>query len=200
MGAKYQNLSRLSKMGINTHKFASLKTVEELVEYEKENPMFSIRFDRNKDYRQLPFYKYNREDFKSKKQKMDFFESIVKEANEKKCSLLCSNGYQYDSIQICNFVIIFPSKQEFILEWSTKDVALREMYEYPTTVLKGNIKDDLKDMEWTNRQKNKIGTKEIEKILLWAFSLNMINKSIEATLYSKKVGILEQEIVCWQID
>ena len=74
------------------------------------------------------------------------------------------------------------------------------MYEYPTTVLKGNIKDDLKDMEWTNRQKNKIGTKEIEKILLWAFSLNMINKSIEATLYSKKVGILEQEIVCWQID
>ena len=74
------------------------------------------------------------------------------------------------------------------------------MYEYPTTVLKGNIKDDLKDMEWTNRQKNKIGTKEIEKILLWAFSLNMINKSIEATLYSKKVGILDQEIVCWQID
>jgi len=125
---------------------------------------------------------------------------LVKEANEKKCSLLCSNGYQYDSIQICNFVIIFPSKQEFILEWSTKDVALREMYEYPTTVLKGNIKDDLKDMEWTNRQKNKIGTKEIEKILLWAFSLNMINKSIEATLYSKKVGILDQEIVCWQID
>ena len=55
-------------------------------------------------------------------------------------------------------------------------------------------------MEWTNRQKNKIGTKEIEKILLWAFSLNMINKSIEATLYSKKVGILDQEIVCWQID
>ena len=49
-------------------------------------------------------------------------------------------------------------------------------------------------------EKNKIGTKEIEKILLWAFSLNMINKSIEATLYSKKVGILDQEIVCWQID
>lgn len=162
--------------------------------------MFSIRFDRNKDYQQLPFYKYNRNNFKSRKEKERFFMDIVEEAKQKKCTLLCSNGYQYDSIQICNFVIIFPTKQEFILEWSTKEVALREMYAFPTTILKGNIKEDLKDMEWTNEKENKISKKEIEKILFWALSLNVVGKSIEATLYEKKVGMLKQEIACWQID
>ena len=74
------------------------------------------------------------------------------------------------------------------------------MYEYPTTILKGNIMDDIKDMEWTNKKENKISIKEIEKMLTWSFSLNIIDKSIEATLYQKKIGMLKQEIVCWQID
>lgn len=200
MGAKYRNLNNLYQSGINVHEFSILETVEDLMEYEKGNSMFSIRFDRNKDYQQLPFYKYNRNNFKSRKEKERFFMDIVEEAKQKKCTLLCSNGYQYDSIQICNFVIIFPTKQEFILEWSTKEVALREMYAFPTTILKGNIKEDLKDMEWTNEKENKISKKEIEKILFWALSLNVVGKSIEATLYEKKVGMLKQEIACWQID
>lgn len=200
MGAKYQNLNRLYQSGINVHEFQSLETVEELMEYETNNAMFSIRFDRNKDYHQLPFYKYDRSSFKSKKEKEQFFVKIVEEAKSKKCTLLCSNGYQYDSIQICNFVIIFLAKEEFILEWSTKEVALREMYAYPTTILKGNIKEDLKDMEWINKKENKLGMKEIEKILFWALSLNVVGKSIEATLYDKNVGMLQQEIACWQID
>lgn len=200
MGAKYQNLNKLYKQGINVHEFASLETVEELMEYEKKNAMFSIRFDRNKDYQQLPFYKYNRSSFSTKKEKEKFFTDIVEEAKKEKCTLLCSNGYQYDTVQICNFVIIFPTQQDFILEWSTKEVALREMYAYPTTIVKGNIKDDIKDMEWTNKKENKLGKKDIEKILFWALSLNVVGKSIEATLYEKKVGMLKQEIVCWQID
>ncbi len=200
MGAKYQNLNSLFKSGINTHEFASLETIEELLDYEKKNSMFSIRFDRSRNYQQLPFYKYNRKDFSSKNEKLEFFTRIIEEAKDKKCTLLCSNGYQYDSIQICNFVMRINSKRDFILEWSTKEVALREMYEYPTTILKGNIMDDIKDMEWTNKKDNKLNTKEIEKILAWSFSLNVIDKSIEATLYQKKVGMLKQEIVCWQID
>lgn len=198
MGAKYQNLKGLLELGINTHEFVSLSTVEELIDYEKKNPMFSIRFDRNKNYQQLPFYKYNREDFHNKKDKEEFFEKIVIDANSKKCTLLCSNGYSYDSIQICNFVFKTESKHDFVLEWSTKEVSLREMYEYTTTILKGNIKDDIKDMEWINKKENKLDKKEIEKILSWAFSLNIIDKSIEATLYKKKVGVIKEEIVCWQ--
>lgn len=200
MGAKYQNLKHLYEVGVNTHEFASLETVEELLDYASKNPMFSIRFDRNRNYQQLPFYKYNKKDYPNKKSRVDFFEEIVSRAKEEKCTLLCSNGYQYDSIQVCNFVIKMNSKSDFLLEWSTKEVSLREMYEYPTTVLKGNIKDDIKDMEWTNKKENKLDSKEIEKILVWAYSLNIINKSIEATLYQKKVGMLHQEIVCWQID
>ncbi len=200
MGAKYQNLRRLSKAKINTHEFVSLSTLEEMLDYEKENSMFSIRFDRMKNYHQLPFYKYNRKDFHSKNEKNKFFTKIVEEAKNKNCTLLCSNGYQYDDIQVCNFVMQINSNRDFILEWSTKEVALREMYEYPTTILKGNIMDDIKDMEWTNKKENKISIKEIEKMLTWSFSLNIIDKSIEATLYQKKIGMLKQEIVCWQID
>ncbi len=116
------------------------------------------------------------------------------------CTLLCSNGLQYDNIQICNFVIYFTDKENFVLEWSTKKVALRNMYEYPTTILKGNIKDDIKDMECIQPKENRLDKKDIEKILVWALSLKRINKSIEGTLYPKKVGMLKQEIVCWQID
>ncbi len=200
MGAKYQNLKYLNESGVNTHEFVSLETVEELVDYANKNSMFSIRFDRNKNYHQLPFYKYNQEAFFTKEEKVEFFTKIVEESKKKKCTLLCSNGYQHDSIQICNFVVKINAKKDFILEWSTKEVALREMYEYPTTVLKGNIKEEIKDMEWTNKKENKLDPKEIEKILVWSYSLNIIGKSIEATLYQKKVGMLKQEIVCWQID
>ncbi len=200
MGAKTKNLKSMYKKGINVHEFTNVKGLEELLEYAKSNPKFSIRFDRDIDYQQLPFYTYQKVDFSNNQEELDFFTKIVKEAKKLDCTLLCSNGLQYDNVQICNFVIRFTTKEDFVMEWSTKKVALRKMYEYPTTILKGNIQEEIKDMEWINKKENKLDTREIEKILVWALSLKKINKSIEGTLYPKKVGMLSQEIVCWQID
>jgi len=200
MGAKTKNLKVMLKKEINVHEFTNAKDLEELLEYAKDNPKFSIRFDRDTNYKQLPFYTYKKGDFNSKEEELAFFTKIAKEAKKMNCTLLCSNGLQYDNIQICNFVICFTDKENFVLEWSTKKVALRNMYEYPTTILKGNIKDDIKDMECIQPKENRLDKKDIEKILVWALSLKRINKSIEGTLYPKKVGMLKQEIVCWQID
>ncbi len=200
MGAKTKNLKVMLKKEINVHEFTNAKDLEELLEYAKDNPKFSIRFDRDTNYKQLPFYTYKKGNFNSKEEELTFFAKIAKEAKKMNCTLLCSNGLQYDNIQICNFVICFTDKENFVLEWSTKKVALRNMYEYPTTILKGNIKDDIKDMECIQPKENRLDKKDIEKILVWALSLKRINKSIEGTLYPKKVGMLKQEIVCWQID
>lgn len=200
MGMKYKNLKELSNKKINVHSFASISKLEELIRYADENEMFSMRFDRDKDYYQLPFYKYSKSDFSSREERDKYFKAIIEEAESMNCSILCANGYMYDNVQICNFVIKIDNKYNFILEFCNEKVSLREMYEYKTTILKGNIKDDLKDMEWIRKSTNVIDDKLIEKILNWAIRLNIFNKNIEATLYKEKVGILNDYIACWQID
>jgi len=58
MGAKTKNLKVMLKKEINVHEFTNAKDLEELLEYAKDNPKFSIRFDRDTNYKQLPFYTY----------------------------------------------------------------------------------------------------------------------------------------------
>lgn len=200
MGMKFNILKDLSDKKINVHSFENITNINDLIKYADNNDKFSMRFDRDKDYYQLPFYKCNKESFSSLKERNRYLEEIMKEANKLNCSILCANGYLYDDIQICNFVIKIDNKANFILEFCTKEVSLREMYEYETTILKGNIKDSLKDMEWIRKTANIIDERNIEKMISWAFKLNVINKNIEATLYPIEVGILKEKIVCWQID
>lgn len=200
MGMKYKTLKDLVDKKINVHSFASISDLESLLKYASENKKFSMRFDRDKDYYQLPFYKFNAEVFENEEVKIEYLKNIMDEAVEMKCSILCANGYLYDDIQICNFVIKIDTKANFILEYSTKKIPLREMYEYKTTIIKGNLKDSLDDMEWIRKKENILDDRSLEKMISWAFKLNVINKNIEATLYPTKVGMLKENIVCWQID
>lgn len=200
MGMKYKTLKDLVDKKINVHSFENINDLESLLKYASENQKFSMRFDRDKGYYQLPFYKFNNEVFENDEVKFEYLKKIMEEAHQLKCSILCANGYLYDDIQICNFVIKIDTKANFVLEFSTKRVPLREMYEYKTTVIKGNIKDSLDDMEWIRKNENKLDDRNIEKMLNWAFKLNVVNKNIEATLYPVKVGMLNETIVCWQID
>lgn len=200
MGAKYNNLVKLYDKNINVHEFHEIRTLEQLIDYSKNNLMFSIRFDRENDFHQLPFYKYNRNDFNNPAEINKYLEKIILEANQLGCTLLCSNGYLYDKNQICNFVIEIDDKQNFVLEWCNKKVAVREMYQYKTSILKGNIKEDLKDMHWISEKENIIDNKDIESIINWAFGTGFINKNIEGTLYPVNVGLLKEKIVCWQVD
>ena len=200
MGIKFKTLKSLLDKKINVHSFECINELSDLIKYADNNEKFSMRFDRDKDYYQLPFYKYNKAVFENDEVRIEYLKNICEEAKKLNCSILCANGYLYDEIQICNFVIKIDNKANFILEFSTKKVSLREMYEYETTIIKGNIKDSLKDMEWIRKNANTISNSNIEKMISWAFSLNIIEKNIEATLYPSKVGMLKENIVCWQID
>lgn len=200
MGAKYNNLVKLYNKKINVHEFYELKTFDELLNYSNNNSMFSMRFDREIDFHQLPFYKFNKKDFKKQADVEEYFNKIILEANKLNCSLLCSDGYLYDSDQICNFVIKIDDNQDFVLEWCNEKVAVREMYQYKTSILKGNIKEDLKDMQWISKNENEIDNKDIENIINWSFKIGIINKNIEGTLYPNNVGMLKEKIVCWQTD
>jgi len=200
MGVKYRNLKDLHERKINTHEFYLYKTAAELLSYSKINDKFSIRFDSDSNYHSRPFRKYNIKNFNSLEERVKFFDDLEKEAKKEKCEMLVSNGYLYDEIQICNFVIKIDRHHDFVLEWSTEETSLREMYNYPTSVLKGNINDSLKDMEWINKDFNQIDNKNIEEILSWSFNLECYNKNIEGTLYPINIGMYKQKIVCWQTD
>ena len=200
MGMKFKNLKELLNNKINVHSFENISDLDSLIKYSRENSKFSMRFDRDKDYHQLPFYKYDKNSFGSDDDSKEYLNKIMEQAQQLNCSILCANGYLYDDLQVCNFVIKVDERGNFILEFCTKKVSLREMYEYETTILKGNIKDSLKDMEWIRKTSNVIENRYLEKIISWALKINVVNKNIEATLYHELVGVLKEDIVCWQID
>lgn len=191
MGYKAKNLVELQKKGINIHYFKEISSLSALFSFAKKNKLFSIRFDSAPLIHGLPFYKiteYNE----------NILTDIFNKAVETNCTLLCSNGLQYDDLLICNFVGEIHSGN-FILELSSKKIPLREMYNYPTTIIKGNIYDNIKDMAFINKDKNKISNNDIEAIVTYLFSFNINNVTIEGTLYKESVGLLNKNIVCWQI-
>lgn len=200
MGIKFKNLKELLNKKINVHSFESINDLDSLIKYSKENEKFSMRFDRDKNYHQLPFYTYDKSLFSTVADSDEYLNKIMNEAHKLNCSILCANGYLYNNLQICNFVIKVEENGNFILEFCTKKVSLRDMYEHETTILKGNIKDSIKDMDWIRKNANDIDDRKLEKIISWALKTNIINKNIEATLYEEKVGILNEDIACWQID
>lgn len=200
MGIKFKNLKELLNKRINVHSFECIDDLENLIRYSNENEKFSMRFDRDKDYHQLPFYTYDKSLFSTIDDSNEYLNKIMNEAHKLNCSILCAIGYLYNDLQICNFVIKVEENGNFILEFCTKKVSLREMYEHETTILKGNIKDSIKDMDWIRKNANDIDERKLEKIISWALKTNIINKNIEATLYEEKVGIFNEDIACWQID
>lgn len=200
MGKKYDCLNKLQEAGINVHSYENIENAEQLFAYADANPSFSIRFDRENNHHQLPFYTFDKNSFQTEEEKRVGLYKIAREAKKLGCTMVCSNGHQYDDIQMCNFVFQVDTDFSFTLEWSTKKVPLRNMYEYKTSCLKGNIGEDLKEMVWINKADNPIDEKAIENILTWAMKLNIFGKAIEGTLYPEKVGILKENIVCWQLD
>lgn len=199
MGKKYDSLNHLKEAGINVHEYESLSSLEELERYAQQNHSFSIRFDRDTNYHQLPFYTYDEETF-SLEERKKYFEKIVEEAKNLDCTMLVSNGHQYDVIERCNFVIRIEGDLSFTLEYGTTKVPLRNMYEYPTSVISGTLSEEIKNMNWINKEKNNLTEEELEEILAWAMSIQVKEHTVEGTLYEKPVGIQKQKIVCWQID
>lgn len=195
MGKKTQNLRSLLKQGINVHDFQELTTKTELLHYLEQHQKISIRFDREKEIEDLPFYtlELGQNDFSEQ------VEEIVAQAKQLNCTLLVSNGHQYDEIQICNFVGKMAAGDRFFIELSTKKVPLRRMYDGKTTVVEGSFLDNVQKFHFVRKEENPIEKKSLEQIVLFLMQLNLEDCYIEGTLYPKPVGMLHQPIVAWQI-
>lgn len=192
MGIKINNLQRLLNDNINVHDFCEVKTLEELIRYSETNKSFSIRFDRNYQEHNLPFYVYD----ESIKDKDTYFKNIIEEMHKLDCTLLCSNGHAYDNILKFNFVIDIDEKANFILELCDQKIPLRLMYQYKTTIIKGNLFQD--KYEIINKEANTYDEEDISKIINYVVVRKY--KYLEGTLYQSKVGKLNDDIVIWQTD
>ena len=97
MGIKTKNLEKLEKEKFNVFEYKEITDIVTLEKYAKNNKLFTIRFDRNKNIEDLPFYIY--------KEDLDL-EEILNKAKKMKCSLLVSNGLVHDKDLLFNFVIL----------------------------------------------------------------------------------------------
>ena len=195
MGVKVRNLEELVKNNINIHDFKEITDLQSLISYSLENDKFSIRFDYETKKYSLPFYTYNKNEIENP---IVYFQQIIDDMHKYECSLICSNGYKYDDELKFNFVIEIDQDYNFIIELSDKKVPLRQMYEFKTTVIKGNIFDSYKKFEQINQSENIYTEKDIMDIIEWIIDRRFKYRYIEGTVYNEKVGILDDYMVVWQ--
>lgn len=189
MGYKTKLLDNLRERKINVHEYKEVFTKKELIEYSKNNKYFSIRFDTNKKTHNLPFYVVDNNYID--------FDKILNEAKKLNASLLLSNGREYDKYLLFNFVIEIDNDYNYILEICNEKVPLRNMYNYKTSIIKGNLMSS--KYEIINNQDNEINKNDIDKIINFCLLHNNY-KYIEGSFYNKNVGIYKDKIVLWQTD
>lgn len=195
MGVKVRNLKELIKNDINVHHFEEITDLQSLISYSSKNDKFSIRFDYEIKKYSLPFYTYNKNDIDNP---IIYFQRIIDEMNKYECTLICSDGYKYDEELKFNFVIEIDQGYNFIIELSDKKVPLRQMYNFKTTIIRGNIFDSYKNFEQINQSENVYTEKDIMNIIEWVINKEFKYRYIEGTIYKKKVGILNDYMVIWQ--
>ena len=132
MGAKTKNLQNMQRRGINTHNFIEIPILDAnqsciaLGKYAFAHDTFTVRGDCNKLTYCLPFLSI-RKDFFYKASEVAAFVNKCKALN---CSMLVSDGKQYDDIQIANVVVLLEG-DDIKIETSAEKVPLRHMYQNP---------------------------------------------------------------------
>ncbi len=195
MGIKARNLEDLIKNNINVHPFKEITNLQSLISYSLANDKFSIRFDYETKKYNLPFYTYDRNQIGDSN---TYFQNIIDEMHKYDCTLICSDGLKYDDVMKFNFVIEIDQDYNFIIELSDKKVPLRQMYNFKTTIVKGNIFHSYKEFEFINKSQNVYTEKDIMNIIEWCIAKKFKYHYIEGTIYNKKVGLLNDYIVIWQ--
>ncbi len=194
MGIKAKNLQKLLDDKVNVHRYVEINQYDDLLKYSENHPHFSIRFDRDLKEKGLPFYVYDEEEHLHDREL--FLKKICQEMKELDCSLICSDGHQFDQNLKFNFVIDIDKEYNFILELSSNKVPLRLMYQYKTTIIRGNLLSNKYDYFLNDNKEYNV--EDIEYLLFYL--LDKKYKYVEGTMYNKKVGMLNDYIVIWQTD
>lgn len=195
MGIKTRNLEDLVKNNINVHRFQEISDLQSLISYSMANEKFSMRFDYDTKKYSLPFYTY---DQKKITNSTAYLQKIIDEMHKYDCTLLCSDGYKYDDELKFNFVAELDQDFNFLIELSDQKVPLRQMYNFKTTIIKGNIFHSYKEFQIINKTHNQYTEEDIMNIIEWFIDKNFKYHYMEGTIYKIKVGLLNDYMVIWQ--
>ena len=198
MGKKTDCLTLLKEKHINVHEFREIFEYQDLLDFVHCHQLVTIRFDRYDHLEELPFYIIRVNEYEPLKLQ-EKLQNICTEAKRMKCSLLCSNGLRYDDVMLFNFVGRLLKNNQFEIEFSTRKVPLRKMYQYPTRVVCGNLADRYKDYEFYGDDSHVISRKDLELVLAFMQQIGYTNQLIEGSCYEVPVGVYHKRIVCWQI-
>lgn len=198
MGKKTDCLTLLKEKHINVHEFREIFEYQDLLDFVLDHCLVTIRFDRYDHLEELPFYIIRVNEYKISELE-EKLKDICKEAGQMKCSMLCSNGLRYDDVMLFNFVGRLLKNNQFEIEFSTRKVPLRKMYQYPTRVVCGNLADRYKDYEFYGDDSHVISRKDLELVLAFMQQIGYTNQLIEGSCYEVPVGVYHKRIVCWQI-
>ena len=190
--AKERMLLNLKNKGLNIFDYKILHTSADLYEYHRFHKNFTIRFTKEEDCPNLPFYIIHDGILEER------LNNIGMEAYYMKCAMLVSDGIVYENNQVLNFVFCKETDGRFILEYRIGKEPLRHMYNKGVTTIIGNLFQDKKD--WTDfvgEHRNSIGFSDLEYILNYITKTDVYNKYVECTLYDVPVGINKERVIVW---
>lgn len=203
IGIKARNLYSMMNRGFNIHTFIEIKpaSVEGLIktleDYYSAHKFFSVRTDsfslNNKD---LPFLFVDGD----LHEKMDEIHIFAERVITLGLSCILASAREFDKYLIANIVVTFEG-DVVMLEFSTRDVPLREMYKYPAELSSfvGSIFSKVSDFKRYGAV-SQLEDEVLEKIIEQVFSKCKPGENyFELSLYSTKVGILQDNIVFWHI-
>lgn len=188
---KAEILRDLLARKFNVFDFKACESLRDLAVYNSEHNEYTIRFDRNYNYYDLPFYIV---DCRLSPSEMVAIRNL---ANDLNCTLLCSDGHAYDKIQICNFVFIHD-KDDFILELNFDKMPLRKMYNENLISIRGNLMQSFNTFEVSGKNRRFISQTFIDRLL--SRMLDKPSGRYECTLYPEPVGVLGENIIYWQVE
>lgn len=195
---KVINLKNLEQRGCNIHKYSICEDESELREYRGNtgNDDFTVRFDKkcNELGMNLPFYVVR------SSTNDDEVKNIALNAKKLNCNMICSNAIKFDKDMIFNFVCKINSKTgNFMIEICDKEVPLRHMYKYETTVVRGNLCTHKRKYEVIRRSANRFSIWDIERVIDIVMNNHICNNWVEGALYKRNVGIKNEDYVIFQI-
>ena len=200
MGIKANNLKALDANGWNTHDYILYKpknindTIEFIENYYSINNSFSIRTDKTYgNIDNLPFILIENSINKDK------LTGFIQESIDKNLELLITDGRRHDKYLLANIVISIENETVYI-EVSSKNIPLRKMYDYSNelSVLKGSLFDSLSKFKLTGKELS-IPIDDLNYVYEYVLKhLDIKDKYIELSLYTKPVGKRAERVVCWQ--
>ena len=190
---KIKSLNTIVDMGLNVHKFYIPDTYKEYKDLVEQLGFCTLRTDHKNKTEDLPFYIFD-----SKKDNGDKSSTIWNESLKEEYKLIISNGVKYDSIQEYNMAIKLHKDGEFIFEASELKIPLRHMYRHPLLSCSGNIADEVS--QWKiYRARYGLDKITIKNDMITLYNYQIFDKWLEITKYPIPVGILNSNIIFWQI-